>query len=177
MTPEQTFTMTALVLTLVNVLLTYSNFRHNRKKDFQDRLFSLKIEAYNVLNEACYFRLKDLDINSTPFVQIYDYKDDKTWQKYCEKSMGPEIVAGFKLRNLIYAQAIYLPSDVLNRFLEFADDCISFVSQAYNFDTEHIINRQDALERAYVTLVNEIRMDLKIEVIDSGLQRRLSSKI
>lgn len=84
MKTEHYFALFGIILTLVNVVMTYFNLQHNRKKDFQDKLFQLKLDAYTELNEACYKSVIRLDINSTPFVQIYDFEKKDEWIKYCE---------------------------------------------------------------------------------------------
>src|SRR5664279_5851377 len=106
MTTEQIFTTITVGLTSVNVLLTYFNFRRSRKKEFQDKLFQFKVDAYKTLNDACYGAVKRLDINSSPYVAIYDYSDEAEWVKYCEANMGTEIIHGFKLQDLVYGQAM-----------------------------------------------------------------------
>lgn len=177
MITEQLFTTITVGLTSANVLLTYFNLRHDRKKDFQDKLFQFKIDAYNTLNDACYVAVKRLDINSTPYVEIYNYSDKEKWVKYCEANMGTEIIEGFKLQDIIFEQAIYLPPDVVKKFFEFSNDCISFVTHVYHFDTSLIITNQDQLWGKYIELLNLIRKDLKIELIDTSLNWRISSRI
>lgn len=177
MTTEQIFTTITVGLTSVNVLLTYFNLRHSRKKEFQDKLFQFKIDAYKTLNDACYFAIKRLDVNSTPYVEIYNYTDEKEWVKYCEANMGTEIIEVFKLQDLVYGQAMYLPTDVVDKFYDFTNDCISFVTHAYHFDTGLIISNQDRLWDKYIELLNLIRKDLNIELIDTGLKHRISSRM
>lgn len=164
-------------LTSVNVLLTYFNLRHSRKKEFQDKLFQFKIDAYKTLNDACYAAVKRLDVNSTPYFEIYNFTDKDKWAKHCEANIGAEIIEGFKLQDLVYGQAIYLPTDVVDKFYEFTNDCISFVTQSYHFDTGLIILNQDRLWNKYIELLNLIRKDLNIELIDTGLKHRISSRM
>ncbi len=177
MTTDQIFITITVVLTSINVLLTYFNLRHSRKKEFQDKLFQFKIDAYKLLNEACYSAVKRLDINSKPYVEIYKFTDKKEWVKYCEANMGAEIIDGFKLQDLVYGQAMYLPADVVDKFYCFTNNCISFVTQAYHFDTGLIISNQDRLWEEYIELLNLIRKDLNIELIDTGLRHRISSRM
>jgi hypothetical protein len=177
MTTEQIFTTITVGLTSVNVLLTYFNLRHSRKKEFQDKLFQFKIGAYKTLNDAYYSAVKRLDVNSTPYVEIYNYTDEKEWVKYCEANMGTEIIEGFKLQDLVYGQAMYLPRDVVDKFYDFTNDCISFVTHAYHFDTGLIISNHDRLWDKYIELLNLIRKDLNIELIDTGLKHRISSRM
>lgn len=177
MTTEQILTIITVGLTSINILITYFNLRYNRKKDFQDKLFQYKLDAYKTLNSTCYNAVKRLDINSTPFVKIYDYKEEKEWLEYCEANMGDEIIENFKLQDQVYAEAMYLPTEVVDKFYDFTNDCISFVTQAYHFDTALIIANQDKLWNKYIELLNLVRRDLNIELIDIGLKNRITSRI
>lgn len=81
MSNKQYFTILTIALTSIHGAISFSIFRYNRKKDFQDKLFLLKLDAYKELNEICYETLKRLDINSTPFVQLYDFTYKAEWVK------------------------------------------------------------------------------------------------
>jgi len=177
MTTEQIFTTITIGLTAANVLLLYSNLRNSQRKDFQDKLFQFKIDAYKTLNDACYATVKRLDINSSPYVEIYNYADKEQWVTYCEAYMGSEIIDGFKLQDLVYGQAMYLPVEVVDEFYTFTNDCISFVTQVYHFDAGLIIDNQDLLWDKYINILNLIREDLNIKLIDTGLKRRIVSKM
>jgi hypothetical protein len=137
----------------------------------------MKVDAYKSLNDACYASIMRLDINSTPYVEIYNYADENEWLKYCEANMGAEIIEGFRLRDLVYRQVIYLPTEIVDKFYDFSNDCLSFVTQAYHFDASIIIANQDRLWEKYIDLMNSIRKDMNIEIIDTGLRRRISSRI
>jgi len=177
MTIEQTFTAITITLTIINAALIYFNLRHSRKKDFQDKLFQLKLDAYKEMNDACYSSIKRLDIESTPFVQIYDIKDKGEWTKYCENNMGEQFQKGFELLDLAYKYTFILPPSVVNKLHEFSNYCISFVTMTYHFDTGLIIDNQERLWDLYTDLTNEFRKDLNIEIIDGSLRQRISSKI
>jgi hypothetical protein len=174
MTIEQTFTLATITLTALNVGLTFFNLKYSRKKDFQDKLYQLKLDAYKELNESCYEATQRLDINSTPFVQIYDFKDKNEWTEYCKQNMGEQHHLSFNLQKLTYKNSLILPSDIVDKYHEFTNFCIAFVTSTYHFDTGTIINNQDRLWELYTDLLNSFRKDLKIETIDGGLRQRIS---
>lgn len=163
----------AVVFILVNILFTYMNFLYNRKKDYQDKLFQYKADAYKLLIDASYAAVKRLDINSIPYAQIYDFTDKDKWLIYCEQNMGTEIIEGFNLRDLVYEQVLFLPTTIIAKFYNFSNDCISFVKSAYNFETEIIVENQDKLWNSYIELLSAVRKDLKIDTLDIGLKRRI----
>lgn len=176
MTTEQVLTSITVVLTLVNVIMTYFNLRYIRRKDFQDKLFLLKLDAYIELNEACYETTKRLEINTTPFVEIYDIENEEEWSKYCEKNMGEQFSKSFELQKLTYKHSLILPSDIVEKYHEFTNKSISYVTMVYHFDAGLIIENQDLLWNLYIDLLNSFRKDLEIETIDGGLRQRITSK-
>lgn len=176
MKTEHYLTLFGIFLTLINIILTYFNLRFSRRKEFQDKLFQLKFEAYNELNNACYESVNRLDINSTPFVQIYDFKQKDEWVEYCENNMGNEYKQSHDIQRLMYKYSLILPSDIIEKYYEFTNACISFVTSCYHFDSELISNNQNQLANLYVDLINKFRTDLNIDLIDGSLSRRISSK-
>lgn len=177
MTMTAIFTIISIGLTAINAGLTYWNLRHNRKKDFQDKLYQLKLTAYTELSAACYEATKQLDINSSPFVEIYDFDDKDKWSKYCEKNMGEQFAKSFDMQKLTYRHTLYLPSNIVDKYHEFTNYCISFVTTSYHFDTGLIISNQDRLWGMYIDLLKEFRKDLNIDMIDGDLRSRITSKI
>jgi hypothetical protein len=175
MTTEQTFTLVTIVLTTANAVMTFLNLRYSRKKDFQDKLYQLKLDAYKELNDACYETTQRLDINSSPFVEIYDTKDKDEWLKYCETNMGEQISKSFDLQKLTYKYSLILPADIVDKYHEFTNKCISFVTISYHFDTGLIIENQDRLWDLYIDILNSFRKDLEIDTIDGGLRQRINS--
>lgn len=177
MSTEQIFTSITILLTSVNVALIYFSLRQSRRKDFEDKLFQIKLEAYQDLNKFCHENIKRLSINSTPFVEIYDYKDEKEWGEYCVKNMDEQFIKGFELQDLTFKYSLLLPSKIVDKFYDFSNMCIHFVTMSYHFDTGLIINNQDRLWDLYIDLINEFRKDLDIDIIDGGLRQRITSKM
>lgn len=175
MSNEQYFTILSIAFTAINVAISFSIFKYNRKKDFQDKLFQIKLDAYKELNEICYETLKRLDINSTPFVQIYDFTNKEEWVEYCEKEMGEQIVLSFALKDFAYKYSLVLPTKILDQFNIFTNASLSFITMSYHFDTGYIIENQQKLHDIYWELLNMYRKDLNIESIDIDLKKRLLS--
>jgi hypothetical protein len=73
MTTEETLTTINIFLTSITLVVGYLTYRFSKKKDFEDQLFQIKIEAYKEINEACFKAFQKLDVNSTPFVEMYDF--------------------------------------------------------------------------------------------------------
>jgi len=44
------FTLCNTILTTVTLTIAYSNYHLSKKKDFQDKLFQIKLDAYKDLN-------------------------------------------------------------------------------------------------------------------------------
>lgn len=134
MKPEMLISIANILLTTINVMTTYFNLRFNRRKD---------------LSAACYEIVVKLDVNSTPFVQIYDYQSKEEWTEYCEKNMGELIIEGFALEKVLYKHVLVVPIEIREHFNEFKSKCLSFIKNSYHFDTGLIIENQDLLWDLY----------------------------
>lgn len=174
MTSGQIFAFVTILLTLANVLITFFNMRYGRKKDFQDKLFNLKLDAYREINEAAYQATRRLQINSEPFNRIYDFKNKDEWAKFCEVNLNEQFKESFELQLLTYKHSLILPSIVVDKYHDFTGLCVAFVTMTHHFDTGLIVENQDRLWEMYIDLLNEFRKDLRIEIIDSSLQKRVS---
>lgn len=158
----------------VNAIILYFTVIYGRKKDFEDDLYKRKLDAYNFLSNECYQLYKRLDINSTPFVHIYDIETEEEWIKHCTNNMNELHHLGFDLQDTIYKYAVYLPNPVIDKLINFSNHCLSFVTMSYHFDTELIIKNQDHLWDLYLNLLTEFRKDLSIEAIDHSLRERMT---
>jgi len=162
-----------IIILTINVGLIYWTLIHNRKKDFEDQLFKEKFDTYKNLIELSYEALKKLDINSTPIVQIYDIKDKKKWREYFQKEASTLYKVGFELEDIVRKKSVYLPSPVVNKFIDFTQFCIGYVTNCYHYDTGLIIDCQESLWGLFFDLNNEIRADLNIDLIDESLKNRI----
>lgn len=162
-----------IIILTINVGLIYWTLIHNRKKDFEDQLFKEKFDIYKSLTESAYDALKKLDVNSSPFVEIYDIKTKKEWEEYFQKEAAKMYKIGFGLEDKIRKKSIYLPATVVEKFIEYARLCIFYVTNCYHYDTGRIIDVQDKLWGLFFDLTNEIRADLNIDLIDESLKNRI----
>jgi len=80
-----------------------------------------------------------LEINSSPFVEIYIFKGKEEWSKYCVQNTGESFSIGSTLQQEVYQYAFYLPVDVVDKFYGFSSLCISFVPISYHFDQALIV--------------------------------------
>ena len=173
MTTPETLTIVNIILTIVTIAVSYANYTHIREKDFHDNLYKTKVEAYKKLIDQCVDVWKQLDINSTPFVQIYEIKDPEEWKEYYLKEVSKLFHLGFDLQKEIFKHTTFLPSKVMDKVFEFSEQCLSYVTIASHFDTGLIIERQDELHELFFEVVNTLRSDLGIEVINESLKSRI----
>ena len=132
------------------------------------------MDAYQEILNRCYETTKRLDLNSSPYAMIYDYKDKSSWEAHWMTVNGVEYEASFKLQDLLHNHAHLLPRSVIDPFQLFVDRSIRFVTVTTHFDTEILIDYMDKLWGEYNDLSESIRMDLHIEVIGIQLQRRIA---
>jgi hypothetical protein len=162
-----------IIILAANVGIIYWTLIHNKKKDFEDQLFKEKFDTYKQLIDSSYDALKALDINSDPFRKIYDIKDKAEWQEYFQKEVSKLYKIGFGLEDNIRKKSIYLPATVVDKFIEYSHLCMGYVTNCYHYDTGVIIDCQDRLSDLFFDLVNEIRSDLNIDLIDESLKTRI----
>lgn len=177
MSTAETFTLCNIVLTSVTLTFTYFNYHHSRKKDFQDKLFQIKLDAYKELNARCYDAYLTLNINSAPFNEIYNIETKEEWDKYFDKEFMGLYKVGFELQEVIYSYAYLLPNDIIEKYYEYSNFCLGFVTMSAHFNTGLIVDNTGRLWEYYTDLVNSIRHDLKIEIIDKGLLKRVTNPI
>lgn len=173
MTTTEILTLTNIILTAITLTVVYSNYRHGREKDFQDSLYKIKVESYKKIVDQCVDVWQQLDINSTPFVQIYDCKDKDEWELYCEKEVTKLVHLGFDIQKTIFKETTFFPAKVMDAVFDFSNKCIRYVVIATHFDTALIIEKQDELHETFFEVVNSLRADLGIAVIDESLQKRI----
>ncbi|TFF37889.1 hypothetical protein [Mucilaginibacter psychrotolerans] len=177
MSTIEIFTLCNTILTTVTLTVTYFNYHHLRKKDFQDKLFQIKLDAYRDLNAKCYDAYLTLNINSEPFNEIYNIETKEEWDKYFEKEFMGLYKVGFGLQESIYGYAYLLPTAVIEKYYDFSNFCLGFVTMSAHFDTGLIVDNTDRMWGYYAELLNLIRHDLKIEVIDKGLLKRVTNPL
>ena len=175
MTVSEILTLVNIILTAFTLTVAYFTYRHSREKDFQDKLYQIKIEAFKDINEKCYSAYKKLNINSTPIVQIYDFTEKTDWEIYYKKEVVQMQQIGFDLQNDVYKYTVFIPADIGDKLYFFSDLCMSFVEECIHFDPELLIEKQKILWDSYADLVKTMRKDLMVDVIDYGLFNRIAN--
>lgn len=173
MTTTEILTTVNIGLTVITIAVSYANYTHIRQKNFQENLYKIKLEAYKKLIDQCLDTWRQLDINASPFVEIYDFDTKDEWEKYYEKEVGKLVHLGFDIQKTIFKETTFLPSKVMDTVFEFSNKCIRYVVIAAHFDTGLIIERQDELHELFFEVVNVFRKDLGIEIIDESLKSRI----
>ena len=177
MKTQTIFTLSTILLTSINVGLTYLNIRNGRRKEFEDKLFQLKLDAYNEMNQVCYEAIKRLDINSSPFCDIYNFKEKEEWEKHYTENVNEQLHYGFEMRDLIFKYTLIIPSTIISKYEIFTNHCINYVTICAHFDIEMIMDKENKISDLYYDLLNDFRIDLKIDIIDGGLRQRITSKM
>ena len=168
------------ILTSVNIFLTsitfgvgYLTYKFSKKKDFEDKLFQIKIEAYKEINESCFKAFQKLDVNSTPLVEIYDFKKEKEWKKYYKKNVTKLFSVGLNLEKLVFKHTIFLPPKIVDKLDNYSQYCISFITQYSHFNQKLNVESSDRLWEMYTELLGLLREDLKVLELDKGLVSRI----
>lgn len=170
-------TLCNTILTTAALTVTYFNYHHSRKKDFQDKLFQIKLDAYKELNAKCYDAYLKLNINSHPFNEVYNIISKTAWDIYFDKEITKLYHVGFNLQETIYSYSYLLPNDVIEKYYNFSSFCLSFITNSAHYDTGLMSDTTEKLWENYTQLINLIRHDLNIEMIDKGLLKRIATPI
>lgn len=177
MTTEINLTIVNIILTSATLTVAWLVYRHSRKKDFQDNLFKIKIEAYKEINDLCYKAYRQLDPTNTPFTQIYDFKEKTEWLVYYTSEVTKMYRVGRQLEKSVYKHCIFLPQNITDKLHEYAGICTSYVTQFAHFDTGLNCETHDRIWELYVDLFSVMRDDLKVERIDRDLLDRITDKV
>ena len=167
-----------IVILGFNGLVIYWTFYRAKNKDFEKHLFDKKLNAYEKINVECSKIFDRIDVNSSPFVEIYDCKSKKEWEKYYEKNIAK--MCGIGIRYFEKVQADYgliISNKVLSSLDEFITISTRFTVEAHHFDTGILVDKQDRAYNLLDNLRQEMRKDLKLEEIDKSLRNRLKRKI
>ena len=81
------------------------------------------------------------------------------------------------MQESIYGYAYLLPTAVIEKYDDFSNFCLGFVTMSAQFDTALIVDNTDRMWAYYTELINLIRHDLKIEVIEKGLLKRVTNPV
>ena len=174
---EKFIPLANLFLLAINLIFLYYSFKRNRKKDFEDQLFKTKLTAYYSIAEKCFEALLKLDAESTPFNKIYEIKDKDEWELYFQKNISPLYEVGFNLMSEVNRHSILLPNEILKELNSYSNLCLGYVTNYFHLDSNIVIDCEERLWKKYNELINSIRTDLKIELIDESLNRRISKSI
>lgn len=177
MTTIETLTLVNIILTALTLTIAYFNYLHFRKKEFQEKLYQIKIDAYKDISRRCYDAYQELDVNSSPFVEIYDHKDKKAWEAHFLQEVTKMYKVGNSLEKHVYQYTIFIPNDLADKIYEYAGICTSYVTQFSHFDTGLNCHTHDKIWELYIDIIEAIRNDLKIEIIDRSLLKRITHKI
>lgn len=166
-----------IVLTTATLTVAWLVYRHSRKKDFQDSLFKIKLDAYKEINDLCYTAYRQLDPNNSPFAEIYDFRNKSEWQTFYMTNVTKMYSVGRQLEKSVYKHCIFLPQDITDKLHEYAGICTFYVTQFAHFDTGLNCETHDRIWELYVDLFSAMRDDLKVERIDRDLLDRITDKV
>lgn len=161
-----------------NGLVIYWTFYRAKNKDFEKQLFDKKLKAYEEINLECSKMLSQIDINSSPFVEIYDIKSKKDWQKHFDKNISKMCGIGISYFSDVQANyGLIISSEVLSSLDEFITISTRFIVEAHHYDTGILIDKQNRAYYLLDELRQEMRKDLRISEIDKSLRNRLKEKL
>lgn len=166
-----------IAIIVFNGIVIYLTFYREKNKEFEKHLFDKKLIAYEEINKECSKIYEKIDLESSPFTEIYDIKTKEEWHKHFEKNIGKMVGIGLLYLEKVQAEyGLIISNDVLGKLNDFITIVTRFIVESHHYDTEILIDKQ---ERAY-TLLDELRQemrkDLNLKEIDKSLRDRLKRK-
>ena len=175
---ESIFKVVNIIFLIINGYFLYRIFLSDRKRKFEDMLYDKKLLLYQeILNKVSEIS-SILDYSSEPFDSIHKFDDKSEWEKYCEKEIFPLISHGMNLlEDIQKLYSLLIPEKILKILENFSMYSVRFVVESYHFEGEIILEKQLKMLNIKFDLINEMRSDLKIDLIDESLKDRLKEKI
>ncbi|MEZ4720403.1 MAG: hypothetical protein R2813_00835 [Flavobacteriales bacterium] len=169
-----------ILILALNAFVIYRALIHDKRKDFESKLFELKLEAYRSIHVACSEIQLQLDINSDPFVKIYDYDKSQKgeWEDYCRENILPMVNVGQGCFDSVFKEhGVYIPNSVMDCLQEFCVLATRYIVESVHFDTRILLDKEDRLNEALFNLRQTMRTDLGIDKLDRSLEDRINAKI
>jgi hypothetical protein len=171
-------TLVNALLTIINLVISNNTYKLSKKKDFQENLYYLKLEAYNEITRYCYKCMEELSIQNNPINKIYDITDMDEWQDYCKTELDPLYKTVAEIENLSFKHYLILPSDFLEQINAFRFSCFQYLCNVQNLkDSTGTFSFGSELWNEYHILVNKFRKDLSIQELDKTLAKRIKGNI
>jgi hypothetical protein len=153
------------------------NYLDNRRKDFEDQLFKIKLELYNTINDHSYEVISAFDVSADPFETLFNINDPEQKERWYIKQIAPLMDYCFRLESTVHKSSIYIPSNVLEELFILISLAKQLIAKSGTLSSKDVIDLADRLIRQWTIVQVKIRADLKIEKLDQGLNSRIMSSI
>jgi hypothetical protein len=171
MTPSDLIAISAAVISVCALIISFLGYRRDRNKSNQDFIFQEKVAVYkeltfranNILED--YYRLVD---------ELQHFEgSEKEWVKFYEKEYDYYDKLVEKFHGSLFKSTPILPKKVYNEMWDFGQGAAHFLTSSFNGNADITIIAYDRLELSLMKNVNLIREDLKVEKLNINLSNRL----
>jgi hypothetical protein len=169
---ETTIQMIAIVLAILAWFISFIQLRRSRRQNNEDIVFQHKIEAYRITIAQAYDFLQ-----RSHFIldELADYKGDEN--SWVEGRM-PEIFREInpildKMDSDFIQHVMFLPELFVKRYNDFSFKAQRLLVEHYHFDNGVSIETYQMLTEMHSELINEVRKDLHIDLLNEKLKYRL----
>jgi hypothetical protein len=132
------------------------------KRDF---FLKEKHTAFKKIKASIVHLKRELDINSTPFVQIYDFFDEgktiQEWQVYFNENISPLYKEAYDFQSQLAELKQYIPKNIHDLAYNYSEQCIRYISTTANYNTITIFEMEDIMIDAYNKISDAIDKDTK----------------
>lgn len=131
----------------------------------RDFFFKEKHAAFKRIKADIVALKRNLSIDSTPFVQIYQFLEEgktiQEWEKYHSENINPLYNEVFDFQNHLSELKQYLPKNIYDLAYEYSKECLRYVTTYANYNTKTIFSMEDKMIQAYNNLSDAIDKDSK----------------
>jgi hypothetical protein len=171
-TLETTIQIIAIGLAILAWIVSFIQLRRSRRQNNEDIIFQNKIDVYRqIISQTYDFLQKSYFILD----ELPDFKGNK--EEWTETKM-PELYRQLnpmidKMDSDFIGHVIFLPDDFIKKYNEFSFKCQRLLVEHYHFDNQVSIETYMTLTEMHNDLINEVRRDLHVDLLNEKLKYRL----
>lgn len=163
--------MLAIVISIVALVVPYLTYKREEKQANQDIIFQEKVNAYKAITHES-FTIYQNYFDLVNKVQFYEGTEDE-WENTVLKEVTSFYHLSFDLKKSLYSYSVLLPSNIFKEAEELSESFLGFVTNATHCNSRIIIESYEHIGNKLYKLVDLIRKDLNVDVLNTELSNRI----
>lgn len=167
------------IVTLIGIFATFVmsliNYWHNKRKDLEEKLYDVKVEAYRQLSNTAFILIEKLRIQGYPFSEIKKPYHANEMEEYFNKEYHTMENTISESKKIGQHYMVFLPNGALNNYFHFISSCEIYVIKGQDFNYDLLYDLKSRCLMDYYKMIDFFRNDLGIDKLDESLKKRLKS--